>query len=184
VVPTTGTLSKSGGTSQPRNTETPIPTFSSSTGLTEGTCYDGCGWQQVSTTYYPGQNLQPLVGKEVYLGYALWQGNWWAWFDNQWLGYFPASLWQNQYKRATLVQWFGEVASDNDVPPGSEMGFGIFPASSKSARMLELCIVHDKDGACAYGDQPSVIVSPHAAAKYYGVKRLGGPSMRYGGPGK
>jgi hypothetical protein len=138
----------------------------------------------VSTTYYPRQSLQSLVGKEVYIGYSLQQGNWWAWFDKEWIGYFPASLWQNRYKRATLVQWFGEVASDHDVPPGSEMGFGIFPANSKSARMLDLCIVHDKDGSCAYGDQPLVIVSPPAAARYYGAKRLNGPSMRYGGPGK
>ena len=47
------------------------------------------GWQQYSNTYYPGQNIGSLVGREIYIGYVFWKGNWWASFDNQWIGYFP-----------------------------------------------------------------------------------------------
>jgi len=55
------------------------------------TCYDTCGWQQWSTTYHPGMDLGSAVGKKVYIGYVLYQGNWWGWFDNQWMGYFRAA---------------------------------------------------------------------------------------------
>ena len=51
-----------------------------------GTCYDTCGWHQYSPTYFPGMNLAALTGHAVYNGYVHFEGNWWAWFDNQWLG--------------------------------------------------------------------------------------------------
>jgi hypothetical protein len=38
----------------------------------QGTCYNGCGWQQYSNTYYPGQNIGSLVGREIYIGYVFW----------------------------------------------------------------------------------------------------------------
>ena len=47
-------------------------------------CYS-CGWQQWSSTYYPGMDLANLVGKPVYMGYVYYQGNWWGWFDGQWV---------------------------------------------------------------------------------------------------
>jgi len=38
----------------------------------QGTCYNGCGWQQYSNTYYPGQNIGSLVGLFVAGGDAAW----------------------------------------------------------------------------------------------------------------
>jgi len=35
------------------------------------------------------QNLSALVGKEVSAGFAFKEGNWWAWFADEWIGYFP-----------------------------------------------------------------------------------------------
>ena len=90
-----------------------------------GQCYDGCNWQQYSNTYHPHQNIASLVGREVYIGYVFYQGNWWAWFDNQWLGYFPGSEWNGKFTRSAKIQWFGEVASLNGVPPKTDMGNGV-----------------------------------------------------------
>ena len=86
-----------------------------------GTCYDGCGWQQWSGTYHPGMDIGSSVGKKVYIGYVFYQGNWWAWFDDQWMGYFPGSEWNGQYTKTSLIQWFGEVASANGIPPETQM---------------------------------------------------------------
>jgi len=90
----------------------------------QGTCYDGCGWEQVSQKFYPGQNLSELVGKEVSAGFAFHEGNWWAWFADEWIGYFPTEEWDGKFTQGKLVHWFGEVASLNGVPPRMEMGGG------------------------------------------------------------
>lgn len=146
-----------------------------------GTCYDGCGWQQYSSTYYPGQSISGLVGREVYIGYVFYQGNWWAWFDNQWLGYFPGSEWDNGYTQSTLIQWFGEVASANGVPPKTQMGDGMLPPSPRAAHMTTLCDVDAKAWVCWYRDKQLLNAT---VPKYYNVLRVGFGEARYGGPGQ
>lgn len=147
-----------------------------------GTCYDACGWQQFSSKYYPGQNVSALKGREVYVGYVFYQGNWWAWFDNQWLGYFPGSLWQNGYTKVTLIQWFGEVATSSSAPPQIQMGDGILPPPPTAAHMFTLCEVDAKAWVCDVRDQ-QILASP-TVAKYYDIRRVGAGETRYGGPGK
>lgn len=61
------------------------------------TCYS-CNWQQWSNTYYPGMDLSSLAGHSVYNGYVYYRGNWWGWFNDQWVGYFPGSQWKTQPK--------------------------------------------------------------------------------------
>lgn len=147
-----------------------------------GTCYNGCGWEQVSDTYYPGQNIAALLGHEVYVGYVYYGGNWWAWFNGQWLGYFPESLWPNGFSKTTLIQWFGEVATNNGVPPQTQMGAGVLPPPRTAAHMFTLCDVDAKAWVCSIGDKQQL--SPPAIASYYNVKRTGFGDTRYGGPGK
>jgi Neprosin len=145
------------------------------------TCYNGCGWQQYSNTYFPGQNIKALVGREVYIGYVYYQKNWWAWFDNQWLGYFPGSEWNNSYTKSALMQWFGEVASQNGVPPLTQMGDGVLPPAPKAAHMFTLCDVDAKAWICWYRDQQSLSAT---VPKYYAIQRVGFGDTRYGGPGQ
>jgi len=127
-------------------------------------CYNGCGWQQWSNTYFPGQNIGPMLGREVYIGYVFWQGNWWGWFDDQWMGYFPGSLWNGEYIKNSLVQWFGEVASLNGIPPKTQMGDGVPPPSPSAAHMLTLCDVDAKAWVCWIRDQQNI--APPATAHY------------------
>jgi hypothetical protein len=145
------------------------------------TCYDACGWQQWNTTYYPGMDLNSMVGREVYIGYVIWKGNWWAWFDNQWLGYYPGTKWSGEYKKNQLVQWFGEVASNNGIPPKTDMGNGNFPTSQSAATMYNLCDVNASDWVCWYRDQQSLGATVPA---YYDIDRTGFGRTRYGGPGE
>jgi hypothetical protein len=146
------------------------------------TCYNGCGWQQFSNTYYPSQNVSALLGRDVYIGYVFYEGNWWAWFDDQWLGYFPGSLWQNTFTKNALIQWFGEVASNNGIPPKTQMGDGTLPPPPAAAHMLTLCDVDAKAWVCWIRDQQSL--APPTVAKYYDIKRVGFGEARYGGPGQ
>jgi len=145
------------------------------------TCYNGCGWQQVSNTYYPGQNIAGLVGYEIYVGYVFYGGNWWAWFNGQWLGYFPGTLWQGAFSKAAVIQWFGEVATNNGVPPKTQMGDGVLPPPRTAAHMFTLCDVDAKKWACLIRDQQQLGLP--AVARYYDIKRTGHGDTRYGGPG-
>ena len=144
------------------------------------TCYDTCGWQQYSATYFPGMNLAALVGRDVYIGYVFYQGNWWGWFDNQWLGYFPGSEWAGAYTRSALIQWFGEVSTDNGIPPNVEMGNGRFPTDPNAAVNATLCDVDAPAWVCWYRDLQSL--GPNYPP-YYDIRRTAFGETRYGGPG-
>ena len=145
------------------------------------TCYDGCGWQQYSSTYFPGMDLRGLVGRQVYVGYVFWEGNWWAWFDNQWLGYFPGSEWDGKYTRNAKIQWFGEVATHNGLPPKTDMGGGPFPSNANAPTMSTLCDVNATDWVCWYRDEQLLGTTFPA---YYDISRSGFGQTRYGGPGE
>lgn len=144
------------------------------------TCYDGCGYQQYSNTYYPGMDLSSLVGQQVYDGYVFYQGNWWAWFNDQWLGYFPGSLWNGQFQTSQQVQWFGEVATNNGVPPLTQMGDGLFAANPPAAPMSTLCDVNVAAWRCFYYDQQSLYQTDPS---FYTVAHTGFGAIRLGGPG-
>jgi hypothetical protein len=145
-----------------------------------GTCYDTCGWHQYSPTYFPGMNLAALVGHDVYNGYVHFEGNWWAWFDNQWLGYFSDSEWSGSYTKSSMIQWFGEVATNNGTPPDVQMGNGLFPTEIGAARMATLCDVDAAAWVCWYRDLQSL--GPNYPP-YYDIRRTGFGETRYGGPG-
>ena len=145
------------------------------------TCYDACGWQQWSNTYHPGMDLGSAVGKKVYIGYVFYQGNWWGWFDDQWMGYFPGSEWNGQYTKTSLIQWFGEIASANGIPPRTQMGNGQLPATTNAAGMTTLCDVDAKAWICWYRDQQSV---SRTVANYYDISRVAFGATKYGGPGQ
>jgi hypothetical protein len=144
------------------------------------TCYDDCNFQQSSATYFPGMNLSALVGREVYIGYVFYQGNWWAWFDNQWHGYFPGSEWGGNYKKNDLIQWFGEVAADSVIPPDIEMGDGLFPTDTNAAKDSTLCDVDAVAWVCWYRDLQSL--GPNYPP-YYDIRRTAFGETHYGGPG-
>lgn len=145
------------------------------------TCYDACGWQQYSATYFPGMDLGSLVGRTVYTGYVYYEGNWWAWFDNQWIGYFSGSEWSGNYTRSSIIQWFGEIATANGIPPHTDMGNGLFPSDSRAARNSTLCDVNATDWVCWYRDQQVWFAT---YPTYYDINRSGFGETRYGGLGE
>lgn len=147
----------------------------------DGQGYDGYGWVQFSNRYYPTQNISALLRRELYLGYVLYDGNWWAWFDGDWLGYFPETLWGNNFGAATTVQWFGEVATNNGVPPQIQMGDGKLPPPPTAAHMYNVCDVDVKAWTCFVRNDQQ-LATP-AAPKFYSISQTGFGDLRYGGPG-
>jgi hypothetical protein len=144
------------------------------------TCYNGCGWQQISNTYYPGEYIPSMVGQSVYNGYVYYQGYWYAWFNDQWLGRFPGSLWSGQFQNSQVIYWFGEVATNNGVPPLTQMGNGLFASDPLAAPVSTLCDVNVKAWLCYYYDQQSLYQTD---PKFYTVAHAGFGAIRLGGPG-
>lgn len=146
------------------------------------TCYNSCNWNQQSNTYYPGMDLTPLVGKFVYIGWVQYRQAWWGWFNDQWLGYIDNSAFQTPFTKTAQIQWYGEVASNNGIPPLVQMGNGQFPSQTTAAGMTTLCYVNAKAWVCYYNDSQSTGASD---TNYYDIQNhtsFGG--VRYGGPGQ
>lgn len=141
------------------------------------TCYNGCGWVQWNPAIVPGMVVN--AGSESYMGWVYYEGNWWAWYANQWVGYFPESLWRGGYSKASLVQWFGEV-HESDPTPESDMGNGRNAADHAAARFWYPCKVDSAAWVCWIQSTPS-LTTP--SIPWYTVQNVGGSAHRYGGPG-
>jgi hypothetical protein len=140
-------------------------------------CYNGCGWMQWNPNIVPGMVVNP--GTESYMGYVFFEGNWWAWYANQWVGYFPGARWKGSYTQASLVQWFGEVY-DSDPTPENDMGNGYYASQAVAARFWYPCTVEAAAWVCWIHPTPSLT---EPSLPYYSIRNTGGSAHRYGGPG-
>ncbi len=140
-------------------------------------CYNGCGWVQWSSSIVPGMTLNPR--SESYMGWVYYEGNWWAWYANQWVGYFPEALWPGGYNEASLVQWFGEVY-ESDPTPETDMGNGLQAINAGAARFWYPCKVDASAWVCWIDSTPSLTT---VSVPWYTVSNVGGSAHRYGGPG-
>lgn len=93
-------------------------------------CYNGCGFVQVSTTNTPGEAV--TTGASAQYAIQFRQGSWWVQYNNDWVGYFPGSLWNNTYTTAQVISAFGEV-SEASSPACTDMGNGLFGTASGSS---------------------------------------------------
>jgi Neprosin len=97
------------------------------------------------------------------------------------MGYFPGSEWNGQYTKTSLIQWFGEVESENGIPPQTQMGNGQFPSSASAASMATLCDVDAKAWVCWYRDKQSL---NRTVPNYFDISRVAFGAARYGGLGQ
>ncbi|HEY9605579.1 MAG TPA: neprosin family prolyl endopeptidase, partial [Allocoleopsis sp.] len=142
----------------------------------QGTCYNGCGFVQFSTTRYPGMKVAVTSSpQQAAIKYS--NGNWWVWYQNEWIGYFPGSAWSNNFTQAGLIQWFGEVASSQSQTC-TDMGNGKFGTAIGSAvfsnmRILLSPTTSEPANTFSYVTQPS----------YYNLRSFQSSRFHYGGPG-
>lgn len=139
-----------------------------------GACYNGCGWQQVSRTRYPGMVVS-LTREPQQVIYRNFNSGWWVWYQSEWIGFFPTSLWTD-FSEAGLVQWFGEVAGR--LQPTTEMGDGLLPPKANAAFMSNL---QSED---PYGQSQSALLTSGSLSDptVYQLSVMDG-GFSFGGPG-
>jgi len=136
------------------------------------TCYNGCGYVQVSKTRHPGMAVSVTQTPQQYaIRYYL--GKWWIGYQGEWIGYFPGSLWGGTYTHAGLTQWFGEVAAGK-ASPCTDMGNRVFGTNANAAAISNIRFMGG-----AYATLHFIITN----SSYYNVGGISGPKFHYGGPG-
>lgn len=94
------------------------------------------GWVQYSSSIYPGATFTPYSirgGAQYYMQfkYQLYKGNWWLAVNNQWIGYYPASLFSTTGLRskADKIDFYGEIvdAASHAGLTKTDMGSGYWP---------------------------------------------------------
>nr|BBH85745.1 hypothetical protein KTC_04960 [Thermosporothrix sp. COM3] len=145
----------------------------------QGNCYNGCGFVQVSNAHYPGMQLASDGSLHHYAIYH-YQGNWWLNYDNDWIGYFPDSIWTSKgedFSKTTQLQWFGEVASGGGSH--TQMGNGIFGSQNGSARIQSMYVYTTANTAVTAN--VNVSAGETSCFDYGWIQQPN--AFRYGGPG-
>jgi hypothetical protein len=135
------------------------------------TCYNACGWVQVSQTRFPGMAVTPTPTGQLY-AFKFDGSNWWIGYQGEWIGYFPGSLWNGQFTQLGFAQWFGEVAASSEQPC-TQMGSGAFGTGTGAA-----VISSEKYGTSSSAQQGTV-----TEAQYYAEGSFTTKGYHLGGPG-
>lgn len=97
------------------------------------------GWVQVDDTIFPGTTFSPLStrGGDQYalkISYLLYEGNWWLYVSDRWIGYYPASMFgaDTDASRSLQVQasgifYYGEIYDSHPEYTTTDMGSGAWP---------------------------------------------------------
>src|SRR5260370_31074862 len=144
-----------------------------------GNCYNGCGYVQFSSTLPPGMTVASDGSQHLY-AMEYFNGNWWLYYDTEWIGYFPGSIWSNKgvtFTQVGLIQWFGEVLSKGGS--NTQMGNGILGSNPGSASISNAAVITTPSSAA----HASINLNATDPSCYnYGWITLS-YSFRYGGPG-
>ncbi|HEX5456439.1 MAG TPA: neprosin family prolyl endopeptidase [Candidatus Saccharimonadales bacterium] len=134
----------------------------------EGTCYNECGFVQVSSSHFPGDPLTTGVTGIYKINYS--GGEWQIYYNGDELGYFPASLWSGEFTTARFIQVFGEIAK-NSTGVCLQMGNGIRGSKPGSAQISDFTLINSVSIAS---------LVPYATSPYdYG--NATGSGLSYGG---
>ncbi|WP_370370538.1 neprosin family prolyl endopeptidase [Catenulispora sp. GP43] len=137
-------------------------------------CYNGCGFVQVSHDIKPGMALH--ANEAAHFAIQNIGGNWWVFFRDEPVGYFPGSLWSGTYKTAQLVSVFGEVAENTaDTPSCTQMGDGRFGSAPAASWIRDYRLAGTSDA-------PDLSVSA-TSPNHYDAGAVTATSFKLGGPG-
>jgi hypothetical protein len=140
------------------------------------TCYNGCGWHQVSANYFPGMTLKASdMGTDFRIENK--NGDFWISYAGEAMGYFPASLWSAPWSIAN-TQWFGEVSA-LELASCTQMGTGAFGSADGAAKWSDLYLV-DKMFAHVAANAARATVTN---AMLYDASGATPTGFAFGGPG-
>lgn len=117
------------------------------------------GWVQTSATFTPGTILtetSALGGEQVeaYLRVELHEGKWWVRFQDEFVGYYPASLFSptGLGTAAAALQFHGETTDDLAIAgmTVTDMGSGEFPDAKVKRRSAYMRNLQIQDTVKAY----------------------------------
>ncbi|HXR49404.1 MAG TPA: neprosin family prolyl endopeptidase [Verrucomicrobiae bacterium] len=135
------------------------------------TCYNGCGFVQVSRTNYAGEAL--AAGTSATFKAVFSNNQWQVFYNGDEVGYFPLSSYSDNFTTATIVQVYGEVSTTGNMC--IQMGNGIAGNAPGAARLSNFSLI----GASA---SPNLSPYQTASSPYsYGSASYNGVSI--GGPG-
>ncbi|KAK9716592.1 hypothetical protein RND81_06G244200 [Saponaria officinalis] len=152
------------------------------------------GFVQVSQQITPGLVLQPVSvfgGTQYEINLSIKQdassGNWWVYFGEETVGYYPKELFTTLNNGADGVGWGGEIASPStELLPA--MGSGFFPEVGPSkACYIDQMQLFDTSGALISPD-PTTFINYVTRADCYRAAYAGnmggriGNYMFFGGP--
>lgn len=151
-------------------------------------CYNlrPCGLAQktvfVSTTanpsHWPGAKVTVDKTPSPTHQFAIrfFNGGWWVWYETEWIGYYPATVWGNTFSQGNYFDWYGEVATSQSVPC-SQMGNGFYGSTPGSAEIANMSLFVNGTTIPANGQLH--VTSP----QFYAAGRSTPTSFNYGGPG-
>jgi hypothetical protein len=140
-------------------------------------CYNACGWVPYGKTAIPGDTLPVNVSKRFGIQHA--NGGWWVAYDTDWIGYFPDGLWDDNYTRSGVQQFFGEVAASSSKPC-SEMGNGL--DANKDTTAARIGSITQLNGPDASVSVRTLGPDSKTSSPYPAVA-LSARTFRFGGPG-
>ena len=155
------------------------------------------GWVQYSSTVFPGARItwgSTYNGSQysMHVRVQLFNGNWWIKMNNEWVGYYPASLFASnglRYK-ADKISWYGEIVDvDDSIKTYTDMGSGRHASQrwQKAAYMRNIWVYYASNGY-RYQYNPGSIWATDSGC--YSIEKhfqSGGSWESYfwwGGPGK
>jgi hypothetical protein len=171
---------------------------------TKSGCYNGCGFVPARPAGEPGAPPPAAVGDSsitppifskpaaptrpgdrlsvsttgVSFAIRHWGKAWWIWYDRQWVGYFPDSLWKGAFTGLIYVQWFGEVA-DGSHHFCADMGNGLPGTDARAARAGEMRFLMGSNWVA-----PAAVRAYAPTPALYSLGTLSPAGFRYGGLGR
>jgi hypothetical protein len=155
-----------------------------------GDCYNGHFVPSTPQNYMPGQVLSPTGSHSTVRFAVLYvSGNWWYSFNNQWMGYTPASGVNNfwapgSFSSSPYHEYYGEVY-DGSNPPTVDMGNCII-GSNGNATQMDSPYYYSTNGAQPVAETLSGTRVNHVTnPSWYdgGINTAATATWKFGGPG-
>lgn len=158
------------------------------------------GWVQVDKDIYPGIHFGPLSQRggaqyEFTLQYQLFQGNWWLYVGDRFIGYYPASVFsqgvdpnQTLATHSDVILFYGEVVNSQDGLTTTDMGSGNFPESGfgQAAYIRNIIYIDEAGNGQGYDAHGAFVISDtnrYRLQDHWNSGTDWGSHMFLGGPG-
>lgn len=156
------------------------------------------GWVQVDSAISPGTVFLPnsVIGGTQYdipIGYYLYEGNWWLYVYDRYIGYYPATLFSDGQADATVtlasgsnyIAYYGEIYQKEDAVTTTDMGSGEFAAAGlgSSAYIRNMNYMSTDNELVAYASDFQADDSSRYSYERHVTTGDSGTYVLIGGPG-